>query len=133
MDELKTMPLKFRVWDKQRKDFVNWGGETELNLWMLADWMSQLNVAEFYEDFVVSQDTGLVSRDGKHLFTGDIVRCIGEDTYALHQGEISVVQCFKDVACCGLQLGDKRMAIRGDDLEHIGNIWGNPDLLKEEK
>lgn len=68
----------------------------------------------------VGQYTGLKDRNGKKIFEGDIVKVDGK----IHEVKYLFGQFFIGV---NMPIAYKRF-----DCEVIGNIHGNPELLKEE-
>lgn len=127
--ELRTIPLRFRVWDRENKCFL-----TESNLTDLADFYRQICFVdhEHFEifiggnkRFVVSQDTGLKDRNGESIYVGDIIR---EESIRKGKYIYGVIQYMNGaVDCNNLILGASfpyRVA------EKVGTIWQNPELLK---
>ena len=80
----------------------------------------------------IGQYTGLKDKNGKKIFEGDIVKddyCIYEVVYDGNGYYIEVVKLLKE---CGTQKGILYDLSDYKDLEVIGNIYDNPELLKEE-
>lgn len=119
--------IKFRIWDKKLKemhyqsledlceDDYWYDGETDV--WsVLKDCNSE------QERFVIEQYTGLKDKNGKEIYEGDVVIF---DYYS--NGEINEfiieIQDFWELTPFA----------KDDisDLEVIGNIYDNPELLKE--
>ena len=80
------------------------------------------------------QFTGLTDKNGKEIYEGDIVKQItgdAEDETYISEGIIEYLGCG-----FSLKIKDKTyVSIRnfGDNLEVIGNIYENPDLLSPRK
>lgn len=124
MTELQTMPLRFRVWDKEDKKFVR-----SVTISGPQNWPCRFNLISGYfemgsdDRFIISQDTGLVDKNGKHIFTGDLVKSWDEYIGQVYYDEVLLQMRVKfddgddeDLASC--------------EAEVIGNIWGNPELLE---
>lgn len=113
--ELNTMPLRFRAWDKDYKQFVqpqdpmlNW-----LNAWVLEGKADNSRKADRY---TISQDTGLADKNGKPIFTGDIVKCWDDEPGEVYYDHtlLQLRVKFKD--------GDDE-DLASCEPEVISNIW----------
>lgn len=128
MAELQTMPLRFRVWDKDQKCFLTTtdddGIEHQImdirDVGEIVDWAGEDNI-------IISQGTGFVDKNGRHIFTGDIVNYDGVGGWA-------GVVVFED-GVCFLKNGDSCQVILkgGSSQVVIGNIFENPELLENKK
>lgn len=87
----------------------------------------------------VGQYTGLTDKNGVKIFEGDIVRYIDPDTQEYDIGEKYVAGWDEEEACVLFELFVYGESISYDvfnqkqakNLEVIGNIHDNPELLKE--
>ena len=80
----------------------------------------------------IGQYTGLKDKNGKKIFEGDIVKddyCIYEVVYDGNGYYVKVARLLKE---CGTDKGLLYDLSDYKDLEIIGNIWDNPELLEEE-
>lgn len=124
--ELQTIPLRFRVWDKEEKRFTHFADcPIEMNLWELQEFLGMHDEAD-YEAFIISQDTGLKDKNGKSIYTGDIVEWendIWEVGFDYCRGEL-YLYCHKtgEHESCN----DKKEPW----WEIIGNIWQHGELLE---
>jgi len=120
--------LKFRIWDKQLKKFLY-----QLPEQHHLDW----------KRFEVQQFTGLLDAHGKEIYEGDIVKVKrkflkkdkiakwSKDNYVVefwqYWGRYNLVYRRKD----GMEIYKLFGLIgRNKDLEVIGNIYENQELLK---
>lgn len=119
--------LKFRVWSEEDKEY-----RTDCNVFKLFHGMTGCP-ATIYSDegdrFDIEQYTGLKDKNGQEIYEGDIV----QDS----RGEKCMVKWAESEAHFGLFFGKQFeltdfIWMRGEDLEVIGNIHGNPELLKTE-
>jgi len=96
---------------------------------------STFGIVDWYEVFPdsIGQFTGLVDKNGKRIFEGDILRD--------NKGEDGIVAYIESVACFmavhdgkeawDLNEGDPKRSTQLQYTKVIGNIRDNPELLKE--
>jgi len=111
--EEKMREIKFRAWNKK----------TKLMRYDIFD--VRLGNDEDYE---IMQFTGLKDKNGKEIYEGDIIR-YEKKHYLIKWGK-------KNKAFIGKIKGDKEEYIlseadKPDELEVIGNIYENPELLRK--
>lgn len=120
---------KFRAWfDSEMYDKpVVYDGEFYL------DWREFEN-GETYNGAVLMQSTGLKDKNGKEIYEGDIVKFsdCDDDEYT------TPVVWNKDYACFGVSFSGKypvsfdyleEFYTELKDIEVVGNIWENGELL----
>lgn len=129
---------KFRVWDIAGKCWV------PKNLFLIdADGAVMIKCSgvifkRFTEGFVVCRYTGLKDKNGKEIYEGNII------SWSTTEGAniVHAVEWFNKDACfgCGglpfeviFQSGFYQPGHGKSNLEVIGNIYDNPEILKEEK
>lgn len=132
--QLKTMPLKFRVWGKELKRFVQYSdiydssydqSKNELEVIDLAHYF--YNTDEKLDNVVISQDTGIKDKNGKSIYTGDIVS----------DGAVcGIVEYYNGLLGLRFDKYEATIASQAElnefkNVEIIGNIWQNPELLEE--
>jgi hypothetical protein len=113
--------IKFRAWHKGSNNVKPHMGYSDFDLEKFF---------RLYDGWDIMQYTGLHDKNGKEIYEGDIVRC----KYQLRAIWVETVEWSEELA------GFAPMCFpRGYDEQHIeeyevlGNIYENPELLKEGK
>ena len=114
----KQREIKFRFYDKTDKRMKYFG-----SIWNMPD--------PSYDFDDIQQFTGLLDKNGKEIFEGDIVKIAG------HTDNDVVI--FKDGAFCiegwtntlAELMTDWSSNIDPTTIEVIGNVHENPELLKD--
>lgn len=136
------MNKKFRVWDKLSERFIypdkGYQGHYILDL---NGRFHDLGNGSGGDEYVVQQFTGLVDKNGKDIYEGDIIVF----TSTVYKGEIKPILITGDVQftdwLCAYALniisndrhdGEKVQLFGGQPqvYEVIGNIFENPELLQ---
>ena len=127
------MKLKFRAWLKKKQkmdnyiDHISW---LEDELYCIGDGITYMVSAE---DLVLMQSTGLVDKNGKEIFEGDILDYKGRKALVRWHGSYaSFIYRFVDE----LQKRNtewKPLYLAYMKCEIIGNIYENPELLEDKK
>lgn len=129
--------IKFRCWDKENKEmldveYLHWDDctrEFSIRTTMYSDYFDT-------EDMILMQYTGLKDKNGKEIYEGDLLKLhyikngleeikasvIYSDDYAQY-----VIKDTKYVSDNYEPLCDY------EDLEVIGNVWEDSDLLNDSK
>ena len=122
--------LKYRVWDKERKCFFN---DDEVILYPDGE-ESFFNADYDFAETVVEQCTGLKDKNGKLIYEGDILGgiyggyiawCDEEKSFQMFSPSHECMSCSGDVLW-------QEIAEDDGNLEVIGNIHENPELLDEQ-
>ena len=121
--KVMSRELKFRIWDEDKNKFIPSGfiGIGDRKFIELKNGFLHFDS----DDKVIEQFTGLRDKNGKEIFEGDIIRDSDED--------IAKVVWDNDYAAefnFFWSNGFDNMGLDGDDVEIIGNIHENGDLLK---
>ena len=131
--------FKFRFWDKDRKIMIDENSDIEYiaNIYGRGEWwgcieakMPKILSCFDTECFAIMQCTGLKDKNGTLIYEGDIVRLPDEDLpymidydeytarYIIHSDIERIAYCFDNYY--------------GEELEVIGNIYENKELLESE-
>ena len=147
--------FKFRVWHKGRKKMYNvlslyaqtWSNEGE---WVTAKGFNIITQQDIHiqiepKDGIILQCTGKVDKNGKLIYEGDIVKYFCPAEYCsdgLHKcpecysGENGSVYYDEDLAMYEYISKSDQCSLTDnirteEDLEVIGNIYENPELLED--
>lgn len=126
--------IKFRAWDKDNKFMSNVKVIDFKNGFV---WTEDIHLEDGYvfEDVEIMQCTGLTDKNGMEIYEGDIIHLFGKGYYdgVDYNGCIQ----FLDGGFCVTD-GYKEWGLRRYDLsrcdlelEVIGNIYENPELLSK--
>ena len=127
--------IKFRIWDKQENSFyseeylkhfnvaVSWDGGTIYQNFISGD-------REVGNEVIVQQYTGLKDKNEKDIYEGDIVKATS-DQY-INENFVGKVIFDEGYFLTWINKNDIRGLWGEDDIEVIGNIFENKDLLEKE-
>jgi uncharacterized phage protein (TIGR01671 family) len=149
--------IKFRAWDKDCKKMItnfllpksksfgmyrmaiSFTGEVfAFTDWDMAEYGEDemYNSAKYPSRFKIMQYTGLKDKNGKEIYEGDIIRrrwLKGEEVRYVEEViifDIGAFWCNLKGGCCGELLGSHLTRVIPSQIEVIGNIYENPELLE---
>jgi hypothetical protein len=108
--------IKFRAWNKEGNGYIR-------DLFYVGDGWYEMN------NLVLEQYTGLCDKNGKEIYDGDIVRYPDDAflcTIEWNEYELSWQAELVQYDGCGYRIN------LDTELEIVGNIHENPELLKGE-
>ena len=130
--------IKFRAWDTTKKEmFKDTFAITESGQVVVVDQSSVFVSPDyvFVDNLVIMQSTGLLDKNGKEIFEGDIitngqnVMCMKRhNTLGFYVEEKGEVEFIADSAV--LEDFEEDAKEIADRLEIIGNIYENPELFE---
>lgn len=143
---MKNRPIKFRAWDRKRKLFVLldniWdmffeGQETENN--GSCAFTNREHGLFDKEDYEFTQFTGVINSKDQEIYEGDIVQTNGQVCQVVYDDQNASFMVkdfdwghtFGGVKLTGAWLNQVVDGPNGSSFEVIGNIYENPELLKE--
>jgi len=141
---------KFRIWDKKYKMWAD-PHRWRLNAQGEVTWNRILSSPNGQEDFVIQQFTGMVDKNGKEIWEGDIVKFYKwncpmpspnvEDylvsspkqiIYGLGYGDYPTAGfCAISLFPTDLETGHQLNCMDSQNIEIIGNVFENPELLNK--
>ena len=126
--------IKFRIWDTENNEMLKvqeldfeptfYGGRIAIRPDQYNDYFDT-------EDMILMQYTGLKDKNGKEIYEGDIVRVEKIDFAYIYYDEDRMAWGIKPIN--EFYFDSPLLSENADlELEVIGNIYENPELLKEE-
>ena len=133
---------KFRAWDKESQKMY----EVKSIVYTLGSMLCVNRSALFpertlyFEDTPVMQSTGLLDKNGKEIFEGDIVKTTrffgrADETGGFYEYEKELIGIVKQLeGAWVIETGKGAVYLWSDidENEILGNTWENPELLEEE-
>jgi len=127
--------IKFRIWCKQTEEMhtVERMGFDDGELWYVEDEDRHTQPPYFMDrnDSVLMQYTGLKDKNGREIYEGDILRLKAKKGYE-YLGDVGVIRMSYSAYVIGTSTGEY-LFIYFDEVEIIGNIYENPELLEVNK
>ena len=126
MKEYPMREIKFRAWDVLNNKMLNWGDIFHLPAWEIFPGTPE------QRPFNIMQYTGLQDRNGREIYEGDIIEFLENESGETWTAKI----VFENLAFKALDVEDGGYEYDFDDLteiEVIGNIYENPEILKDRR
>lgn len=127
-------PIKFRVWDDVRAQFIySDNRDLETQLFRLQDFFAECYNLGHY-DVYLQQFTGLLDKNNKEIYEGDILfwtaeQMMANNTPMIYKNEYRAIVEYSAPSFILETLNDEVPVFWGG-CEVIGNVFENPDLLK---
>ena len=120
--------IKFRVWDKELKHFINYA---TIPLGLKGD--SYHFYSNYQNDgrFILLQFTGLKDKNGKEIYEADIIKYPQDSAYP-NKFDYMVIEWENDYdgfggLNCGFRMGGDYATQKNTEI--VGNIFENPELI----
>lgn len=120
--------IKFRAWDIESPAMMDW--EEIQDMWYSLGYGDGVLGADHW---IPMQYTGIKDKDGKEIYEGDIIYYDAEDIVLI----IKWTEAYSREQWCAVYRDSKLWCFEGGipdsvDIEVIGNIVENPELIKDE-
>jgi uncharacterized phage protein (TIGR01671 family) len=125
---MKERRLKFRAWDKEKKEMIHWYPDADI----IKDAIPNDCGDEWTEQCEVMQYTGINDKNGKEIYEGDLIKYDKDEYDKIGPG---IVEFFAGMFVCSWndQTDSELGYMIINNMEVIGNVFGNPELLEYKK
>lgn len=133
-------PIKFRAWDKEDTQMRDVLAVNFYHRVLSVEYEGDQFVQDGMNRFILMQSTGVLDKNDVEIFEGDIVNITqyfgghpyGEIERVIKRSEYNN-DLIADSESGDWRTPEVRMTFRSsDDYEVIGNIYQNPELIKNE-
>lgn len=123
---------KYRAWDRLRKEMnykVMVGNcDTDDENWTCPIiWIEEEKDWLHFDDYeCIMQSTGLKDKNGKEIFEGDVVKC---------NGLLGTIKSLKAMWICSFVKYNnyQKVGFFAQEIEVVGNVYKNPELLEDKE
>ena len=126
--ERKMGEIKFRAWSESKKAMYRVLGYSDIEQCFFVQGKGRGKAP--LADIVLMQYTGLKDKNGKEIYVGDIVLCKIHDKE--YMGLVEYTNTYGFYYLSGMGRSDTELW-GCNERKVIGNIYENPELLKEEQ
>lgn len=121
--------IKFRAWGKNSKEYLGYGTKDGISLTL-----KNIQNIEDLDSWIFEQSTGLKDKNGNSIWEGDLVSC-----GTIEGNPVGLVGFNTELGCWEVQVpnhafgGENFGGLYCSEMEVVGNIHENPELLEEAK
>lgn len=127
--------LKFRAWDKKcNKMFKDTFAITESGQVIIVEQESVFDTPDyvFTDDLIIMQSTGLVDKNNKEIFDGDVLLTYDDELVKVYWDDI-LGSWYIAFPCEAVELNEVADIQSNRSIcAIVGNIYENPELLEGE-
>lgn len=122
--------IKVRLYSKPAKKYIDYITVGFLNTGELRSYSTENGFGPVLEDnYIVEQYTGIKDKNGKEIYEGDIVKMPDWQVKPKYEKvRFAKLSCGFEPFVCGCF---ECIAPDGEEVEVIGNIHENPELLED--
>ena len=135
---MENSRFKFRVWNKEKQKLYFWE-DLEKTKGNNSFYWCMLQAQNDEKNNILMQCTGLKDKNGKLIYEGDIVQFYDDGilktmkiVWDNDELDFKAIGLKKSVECYELDFLYLGYIKKEDNLEVIGNIYKNPELLEVE-
>lgn len=123
--------IKFRAWDKENEEMYDVAMiDVETGEVAYTDHPTGYNADALLEQVELMQYTGLKDKNGKEIYEGDICNCREYECFGKVEWNNEEAGFYFCVVVEGGGFEEEHLYDYIDELEVIGNIHENPELLE---
>lgn len=121
--------IKFRAWNNANNEWLDKEDAECLTMHLDGRYEIDMGWVKVFPDLIIEQYTGLKDKNGKEIYEGDIVKIPDWQVKPKYEKvRFAKLSCGFEPFVCGCF---ECIAPDGEEVEVIGNIHENPELLED--